>query len=396
VTRLGSLLNRCDGSVGPPAYPWLLGTATRELHAAGLSLRRRGYALLIIDRPLGLRPSDLPGPLASARAMLDDAWLRRQLRQEPSDPLLWHLRPLKSAAFSIHGLQYGVPAGMHPLAEAVKLGDEIVAQNARDGRELASPLLYLLMSLHALHEQRARIEHFDRRFRRLFKDRDWKATFYELLIAAGYAARGLRVQLLPESDHPTPDIELGLTPAVFAECKAKLRYEEAVISFVERWRRSALGDISAYLRQMNAGFIVRISLHDESAMSALPAAAGGTSCRSGILPRSRARCGGTLRPSPGSAVPLKRRAGSPRVVVDRIEDRDTLYEVELTRIPSREWRAAFLRPRPALVSPNRTPDAGRVVVREATVQFRASPRDLNGWLRRLDRWIAYANSIVEE
>jgi hypothetical protein len=95
-------------------------------------------------------------------------------------------------------------------------------------------------------------------------------------------------------------------------------------------------------------------------------------------------------------MPLERRRTDLRVVVSGIEGRDTLYEVELTRSPSREWRAAFLRPRAALVTPNRTPDAGRVVVRETTIQFRAAPRDLRGWLRRLDRWIAYANSVVAE
>jgi hypothetical protein len=32
----------------------------------------------------------------------------------------------------------------------------------------------------------------------------------------------------------------------------------------------------------------------------------------------------------------------------------------------------------------------------ATVQFRVAPPHLHAWLRRIDRWIAYANSIVEE
>jgi hypothetical protein len=77
------------------------------------------------------------------------------------------------------------------------------------------------------------------------------------------------VRLLRESDTATPDLEIRLAPPVFAECKAKLRYEDSVIKFVERWRRTALADISAYLRQVNAGFIVRIALHDESTMGAL-------------------------------------------------------------------------------------------------------------------------------
>jgi hypothetical protein len=83
-------------------------------------------------------------------------------------------------------------------------------------------------------------------------------------------------------------------------------------------------------------------------------------------------------------------------VVDRIEGRDTLYEVELWGAPSAQWRAAFLRPPPALVTRNRTPDVGRVAIYGTTLHFRTPPRHLDGWLRRIDRWIVYANSVVDE
>jgi len=43
----------------------------------------------------------------------------------------------------------------------------------------------------------------------------------------------------------------------------------------------------------------------------------------------------------------------------------------------------------------RPPDSGRVSIQRATVQFRAAPRDRGDWLRRIDRRVAYANSIVE-
>ena len=42
------------------------------------------------------------------------------------------------------------------------------------------------------------------------------------------------------------------------------------------------------------------------------------------------------------------------------------------------------------------PDIGRVVLQGATVHLRAAPPDLDAWLKRIDRWIAYANSIIEE
>ena len=49
-----------------------------------------------------------------------------------------------------------------------------------------------------------------------------------------------------------------------------------------------------------------------------------------------------------TAVPVQQRPGPPRVVVEGIEGRDTLYEVDLWAAPSPQWRAASLRPPPAL------------------------------------------------
>jgi hypothetical protein len=95
-------------------------------------------------------------------------------------------------------------------------------------------------------------------------------------------------------------------------------------------------------------------------------------------------------------MPHGRRPGPPRVVVDGIEGRDTLYEIELWVAPSPQWRAAFLRPPPALITKDRTPEVGRVAIHGTTMHFRTAPRNLGAWLRRIDRWIAYANSVVAE
>jgi hypothetical protein len=84
------------------------------------------------------------------------------------------------------------------------------------------------------------------------------------------------------------------------------------------------------------------------------------------------------------------------VVVDGIEGRDTLYEFDLTAVPSPAWRAAFLRPPPALITADRTPEVGRVAIHGRTVHFRAAPQHQRDWLRRIDQWIAYANSVVDE
>ena len=84
------------------------------------------------------------------------------------------------------------------------------------------------------------------------------------------------------------------------------------------------------------------------------------------------------------------------MVVDGIEGRDTLYEVERWAAPFPQWGAAFLRPPLALITADRTPEVGRVAIHGATLHFRIAPRHLGAWLRRIDRWIAYANSIVDE
>jgi hypothetical protein len=46
--------------------------------------------------------------------------------------------------------------------------------------------------------------------------------------------------------------------------------------------------------------------------------------------------------------------------------------------------------------PDYTPDIGRVAIHGRTVHFRAAPRHRGDWLRRIDQWIAYANSVVDE
>ena len=74
----------------------------------------------------------------------------------------------------------------------------------------------------------------------------------------------------------------------------------------------------------------------------------------------------------------------------------TLYEVALNQAPSRAWRAALLRPPEALTTPRRTPEIGRVELHGDRLTFRAPPARLHAWLRWLDRWIAYANSVIEE
>ena len=66
------------------------------------------------------------------------------------------------------------------------------------------------------------------------------------------------------------------------------------------------------------------------------------------------------------------------------------------RSPRGVRRAAFLRPPPGLKTTRFMPELGRLGRDRARVTFRTSPSQLHQWLRRLDRWIAHANSVVEE
>ena len=72
-------------------------------------------------------------------------------------------------------------------------------------------------------------------------------------------------------------------------------------------------------------------------------------------------------------------------MVDGIESRDTLYEFGLTAAPTPAWRAAFLRPPPALITADYTPDIGRVAIHGRTVHFRAAPQHQAASDRPVDR-----------
>jgi len=94
-------------------------------------------------------------------------------------------------------------------------------------------------------------------------------------------------------------------------------------------------------------------------------------------------------------MPIERLQTLPRPV-PLLRGQQMRYEVELNAEPSRAWRAAFLGPPLALRTSEYTPEFGRVELTGASVRFRTSPGHLNDWLRWIDRWIAYANSLIEE
>jgi hypothetical protein len=107
-------------------------------------------------------------------------------------------------------------------------------------------------------------------------------------------------------------------------------------------------------------------------------------------------CDDTSRLSRGDPMPIERLREPPRSTTLTEEGAETLYAVTLTAVPSPAWRAAFLQPPPRLTRPTATPELGRVGLDGARVLFRTTSPRLDYWLRWVDRWIAYANTVVEE
>jgi hypothetical protein len=102
-----------------------------------------------------------------------------------------------------------------------------------------------------------------------------------------------------------------------------------------------------------------------------------------------------MRTRPRSELPTVRRVPGPARVITPLQTRRAVvYAVQLTAEPSRPWRGAFGRPPTRLTTARYTPHA--VSFDGATVIVRTTPAGLHAWLRRIDRWIAYANSVVEE
>lgn len=226
--------------------------------------------MIMRDRSL-LSADDLEESLASARSLLDHRWLEAQHSLQPSDPLLAHLKTTLTKPGLIHGIRYGVTEGMHPLAEAVFVGQAVWDQYKKTGNLCGSTLLYLLASLRDLLKAKTRINNIDNRIPRL-QGVNWKSTLYELLVAASYTEQDSVVGLLPESTSHTPDLELMFGQKLFAECKAKLKYESEIMAFVEDWRRNALWRIAEHLSKVDAGFLVKVRMNDDTAIPHIPLA----------------------------------------------------------------------------------------------------------------------------
>jgi hypothetical protein len=91
---------------------------------------------------------------------------------------------------------------------------------------------------------------------------------------------------------------------------------------------------------------------------------------------------------------LHRLPGRPAVITPLQGRRQAVYQVGLSAVPSPGWRAVFVRT-PARLGPSPfTPDG--IDLQGSAAIFRDAPSKVQDWLRRIDRWIAYADSVEEE
>ena len=111
---------------------------------------------------------------------------------------------------------------------------------------------------------------------------------------------------------------------------------------------------------------------------------------------SGARVGSAVGLSPPGIIVAIQRLRRPPHPVTFTRGALTLYEVELSAAPSAAWRAAFLHPPATLMTRQHTPTLARLELDGPRVTFRTIPVRLHGWVRRIDAWIGYANSMVDE
>jgi len=223
---------------------------------------------MLVTGDLELNIDAVEESLAAAKTILDDQWLVREHKKEPQDFILGHRLMLKSPRQITQTIREGKSNEMHPLAEAVLIGEEVVGHYRRNGNLVGSSALYRLCALRDVVRRKDSINNIESRLPRL-QGEQWKSALYELLTAAAYSEH-TRVSLIEEGVSAVPDLEVQLTPVAFVECKAKLQREDVVERFTWRCRREALGAIRSYLVQVDSGFIIRIEVKENETIPKLP------------------------------------------------------------------------------------------------------------------------------
>ncbi len=213
---------------------------------------------MTIDLEPTLKPQTLREALADARTLVASEWLEAERRKRPRDRVL--VDPEKaflSPGQVMHALKYGaMDDPIHPVAECLIAAEVALEEYDRNRAGLVSPLFYRVLSLRDIARARHSVQGIEPRIRRLTGP-DWRSTLYELIVACSYRP-ALKVEFLPESDSPVPDIALHTDPVTYVECKTRLEYEHEVVEFVNTWQRESLATIKRTLLQYKGSFLVRV------------------------------------------------------------------------------------------------------------------------------------------
>lgn len=223
---------------------------------------------MIISQSTSIGPKEIEDGLFAAYKLFDKRWLQSQYERRTTDPLLFDKKSVVSPQFSINAIKYGTSGDMHPIAEAVKVGEAIIGQYKKDNQLLGSRLLYLLMSLRDVVRMKDKIANVQERLVRL-KTPEWKPALYELLVAASYTNLG-RVEFINEGSSPTPDFKVTTDRQFYVECKAKVQFQENVIRFIKQATRDSLGRIAEFVWKVDAGFLIKITLKVGTSTKRIP------------------------------------------------------------------------------------------------------------------------------
>ena len=217
---------------------------------------------MTIDNNPTIGVDEVERALPLAKSLIRSKWLEKQKRRRSaSQELTSPRRALFSRKQNLHAVAYDYQKRpMHPIAECIHAAEQIVV-SYRNGQQAfpSAVLCSRLLSLRDVALAKDRVEGVSSRLSKL-QGPEWKSTLYELLTAVSYI-NGRHVTLLPDnSEDPIPDLEIGSSEGLFVECKARLRFEQEVVSFTKSWRQTQLvGIFNAFVgRQRSA--IVRIDV----------------------------------------------------------------------------------------------------------------------------------------
>jgi hypothetical protein len=202
---------------------------------------------------------------AAARTLVPTKWLKRQEFRRPSDPvLLGPNNALQSQKQISHAVSQK-PLGriMHPIAEAILVGERACQDQMRGAMCPVTNSLFRVLTLRDIANSLAKIENAESRVGKL-TTAFWKSALFELLTAASYLPDG-KPTLVHESSEATPDIRLENDFSI--ECKIRDQRPQEVQQFIQRIRREVANNIARTLIAHQSSHIVRLEVKSSELQS---------------------------------------------------------------------------------------------------------------------------------